>query len=57
MKLMAKVAAAKARIVKAERGIHAEPTRDLVAEHVAKVESPDYQERMKKANWDKSQDR
>jgi len=57
MKLMAKVAAAKERIVKAERGIHAEQIRDLVAENVAKIESPDYKERMKKANWDKSQDK
>lgn len=57
MKLMTRVAAAKERIVKAERGIYAEQARDLVAENVAKVESPDYKERMKKANWDKSQDR
>jgi hypothetical protein len=54
MKLMAKVAASQARIVKAERRIHAEPTRDLVAANVERVESPDYKERMTKANWDKA---
>ena len=51
------MAAAKAQLVKAERGNRYETARNLIAENVARVESPDYIERKKKVNWDKSKER
>ena len=57
LKLMAEVAASKKRIEKAERGIYAEQTKDLIQMNVKKVEVENYAAMRKEERREKSEER